>query len=253
MDISGSALRTGGEPFTAAKAKAFAASGVRPVQAYAMSELGYAALGCGDVMDGTDMHLVSDTVAAIQREKKVGNGDETVPAFVYTTLQPTSSTLMLNMESGDYGRLEERRCGCVLDDLGLFTHLLDVRSYDKLTSEGVTFMGADLYQLVEEFLPARFGGHPNDYQLVEEEMERGLPRVSVLVAPSVGDVAEDEVVAEVLSWLGRLDRGGPIMAEQWRQGGTLRVMRRDAFAAGGRKILPLHILHTSARRSSIDA
>ena len=56
-----------------------------------------------------------------------------------------------------------------LAELGFTTHLHTVRSYEKLTSGGVMFMGSMLHELLEETLPARFGGSPLDYQLVEEE------------------------------------------------------------------------------------
>ena len=81
---------------------------------------------------------------------------------------------MLNVESDDYGVLERRHCGCPLDAAGLDLHMHTIRSWEKLTSEGMTLGGADLIRLVEEILPARFGGAPTDWQLVEEE-EEGLP------------------------------------------------------------------------------
>ena len=70
-----------------------------------------------------------------------------------------------------------------------------------LTSEGVTFLGSELLSLVEEVLPARFGGQVGDYQLAEEEID-GQVRVCILVAPDVGAVDEDEVIATVLDALG---------------------------------------------------
>ena len=82
---------------------------------------------------------------------------------------------MINVESDDYGVLVKRDCGCPFGSLGFDQHLHGIRSYDKLTSEGMTFLGGELITLVEEILPARFGGHPTDYQFVEEE-EGGLKR-----------------------------------------------------------------------------
>ena len=38
---------------------------------------------------------------------------------------------------------------------------------------------------MERVLPARFGGSPLDYQLMEEEDERGFTRLSLLVSPKL--------------------------------------------------------------------
>jgi hypothetical protein len=148
---------------------------------------------------------------------------------------------MLNTESGDYGELDQRECGCHLERLGLRTHLTGLGSYEKLTSEGVSFMRNELYALIEEVLPARYGGHGTDYQLVEEE-EQGLTRVSIIVSPYIGEVDEQALIATVLQTLGRYFEGGDRMANEWRRGETLRVVRREPFASGSRKILPLYVM-----------
>jgi len=96
---------------------------------------------------------------------------------------------------------------------------------------------------VEEVLPARFGGHPTDYQFVEEE-EGGLPKVNIIVSPRVGGFSEEAVVATVFQALSAVP-GGDIMSEQWRQAETLRVVNREPYVTASAKILPLHILHKS--------
>jgi hypothetical protein len=89
-------------------------------------------------------------------------------------------------------------------------------------------------------LPARFGGAPTDYQLVEEEVD-GLPKVSVVIRPRVGDVDDNEVVSTVLASLGS-EPHNRLMAEVWRDGDTLSVVRREPYVTPAAKILPLHIL-----------
>jgi hypothetical protein len=147
---------------------------------------------------------------------------------------------MLNAEVGDHGVLTRRRCGCLLDALGLDLHVHDIRSYEKLTSEGMNFYGADLIRLVEETLPSRFGGGPGDYQVVEEEVE-GLPRMSVVVSPRVGPVDEEAILAAAADEL----RSGPahhgMMSEVWRDAQTIRVVRREPHATASAKVLPLHV------------
>ncbi len=103
-------------------------------------------------------------------------------------------------------------------------------------------MGSELVTLLEVVLPGRFGGIPTDYQLVEEE-EGGLQKVSLLVSPRVGTLDEEAVVSTVLRSLGACPPGAKrTMAELWREGQTLRVVRREPYATGSAKILPLHIL-----------
>jgi hypothetical protein len=102
-------------------------------------------------------------------------------------------------------------------------------------------------RLIEEVLPARFGGGPIDYQLVEDE-EDGLPKVSVVVAPGVGPVDEDEVVRTVLEGLAAEASQKRMMAEIWRDGQTVRVLRRAPYATGAGKVQPLHVL---ARRAQV--
>ncbi len=240
LDIGGTFFRLGGEPFTAAKADVIARSGVRAVSNYAMSEVGRVGVACATPAALDDLHVMTDRLAVIQREHTVAPG-ASVPALLYTTLHPTAPKLMLNYESDDYGTLEQRDCGCLLGELGLSTHVHDVRSYEKLTSEGITFMGSDVIVLLDEVLPARFGGQPTDYQLVEEEVE-GAPKVSVIISPAVGDVDNRAVIETVLNTLGAGRGWKRIMADVWRDGDTLRVVRREPYATGAGKILPLHVL-----------
>lgn len=240
LDISGTFFRFGGEPFTTAKAQVVAEMGSRAVCHYSMAEIGNIGIACANQSDIDDVHLLTDKVAVIQRPKFIGAGELSVEALVYTTILPSCPKLMLNVESDDYGILKDRVCGCPIGELGFSKHLSSIRSYEKLTSGGVTFLGTELLRLVEEVLPARFGGHATDYQLVEEE-EGGLTKVNILVSPQVGNVSEKAVVDTIFQTL-KLYPGGDIMSDQWRQGQTLRVDRREPYVTGSAKVLPLHIL-----------
>jgi hypothetical protein len=150
---------------------------------------------------------------------------------------------MLNVESDDYGVLEERDCGCPIGALGLRLHLHTIRSYEKLTSEGMNFVGTELLTLIEQVLPGRFGGGPADYQLVESEVG-GLPKVSLLVSPRVGAIDEVEVARTVLETLGSGPGYRDMMATLWRDGDTLRIERREPYETGQAKILPLQIVRS---------
>ncbi len=239
LDISGTFFRFGGEPYTEAKAEVVAQAGAQAACHYTMGETGRIGSACGAPTALDDVHLLRDRLAILQRDRRVDESGLTVGALHYTTLTPSSPRLMINVESDDYGVLEERDCGCVLGELGLKWHLHRIRSYEKLTSEGNHFLGSDLLALVDEILPRRFGGDPTDYQLVEEEVG-GLPRVSVVIRPHLGDVPEREVVSAIVEFL-RSEPRNRLMAEVWDQGDTLRVVRREPSLTTAAKILPLHI------------
>ena len=243
IDISGTLFYVYGEPFTSGKAAVLASVGASAVVAYAMSEVGgLVAITCPNATELDDAHLFTDKLAVIQRDRTVAPG-ESVGALLLTSIQPDCPRLLLNADTGDYATISTRSCDCLMGRLGLNTHLHGIRSYEKLTSEGITFAGSRLYELVEEVLPARFGGGVNDYQLVEEEHEDALSRVSVVVSPRVGDVDEAAVIATVLEALEitHARQGGATMADTWRQGGNLQVVRREPYETRA-KVLPLQVL-----------
>jgi hypothetical protein len=239
LDISGTFFRFGGEPYTEGKAKVIEESGSTAVCHYTMAETGRIGVACGTPTELDEVHLLTDKLAVLQREKVVGATGVKVGALHYTTLLPSSSKLMINVESDDYGVIEERPCGCPFGELGLTLHLHGIRSYEKLTSEGNHFLGSDLLALVDEVLPARFGGTPTDYQLVEEEVN-GLPKVGIVIRPHLGEILEEDVVSAVLTFLGS-QRRNRLMAEVWRDGQTLGVVRREPYMTAAAKILPLHM------------
>jgi hypothetical protein len=246
-DISGTVFYCGGEPLTAGKAAVMERVGARGIVQYGMSESGVLGFRCGAPSQPDDMHVMAQKLAVLQRPKQVARG--LTVQVLYVTLPLTSAPkLMLNVESGDCGVIEQRDCGCAWQDLGLTTHIHTVRSYEKLSSEGVMFMGSMLYEVLEETLPSVFGGGPADYQLVEEE-EDGLPRVTLLVAPRVGPVDEDAVVETFFRAVSFSDWSRR-QADQWRHSGTLRVRRREPYGTRAGKTLPLHVLGTAAPADS---
>jgi hypothetical protein len=241
LDIAGSFFVLVGEPYTAAKAALVAATGSCAASHYAMSETGLIGVACQDTETPDDVHLLTDKIATIERERESGPGGAVSGALLHTTLLPSSPKLMLNVESGDYGVRERRVCGCGAVSSRLDQHLHTIRSYEKLTSEGMSFLGGDLVNLVEHVLPARFGGHPNDYQFVEREQD-GLPRVTLLIRPSVGVVDHDDVLHAVLSlWSGH-GPGQDMMADVWEQSHTLRIARGEPHETPGGKVLALQTL-----------
>jgi hypothetical protein len=214
-----------------------------------MQEAGNIAIPCADPLFPDDMHVMKERICVLHEPRRLEWGLD-VDALFHTSLLTSAPKLMLNVESGDYGTLEDRDCGCLWSDLGFRTHLHSVRSYEKLTSGSVMFMGSMLHKLLEETLPSRFGGSPLDYQLVEEE-EDGVPRVSVVVSPRVGPVSEIEVVKTVLDSLGFADWSRR-RADLWRQNNTLRVQRREPYATSAGKTLPLQVLGRAGQPGPVE-
>jgi hypothetical protein len=239
LDISGTVFRMGGEPYTEGKARVIAEAGCRGFVHYSMAELGRIGLACGTPEGLDDVHVLNDKLAVIERPVTARGGGGTVNALFMTSIHPASPKILLNVDSGDYARLTRRRCGCGFGALGFDCHLRDIRSHEKLTSEGMHFVGDELVAIIEHLLPSRFGGHSIDYQFVERE-ESGLTKVDLLVSPRLGTLDEGRILAAVLE---RLAEGGPaqaMMASRWRAGGTLRIARRDPYTSSTAKVLTLH-------------
>ena len=223
VDLAGVVFWTGGEPMTVAKRDAIAASGARVLSSYHMKEAGMIGAACLAPHGPNDQHVMTPHVALVQGRREVLG--RPVDALLVTQLLPTSPKVLMNVETDDYGVLERRRCGCPLDELGLHLHVRDVRSYAKLTTEGVTLVGSDLEQVLERDLPARFGGSPLDYQLVEEEDADGASRVCLRVSPEVPIADEAEVVAALRQALGRASIAADLAVRAWSHAGAIRIER----------------------------
>jgi hypothetical protein len=231
-----------GEPLTPARRDVIEASGAEVVQTYGFAEGGPVASQCpnrGDAPD--DVHVYLDAFAITQRPRETVGGQR-VDALLLTALRPAAPKILLNTEIGDCGVLEERDCGCLFDEVGYRTHLHTIRSFEKLTGEGMTILAADLHHVLERGLPSRFGGTVTDYQLVEQEDGRGLVRYSLFVSPEV-KVADDGVLAAAfLEELGKLKIQYPFMVSLWSRADVLRVVRQRPLQSARGKTMPFRTL-----------
>ncbi len=239
LDISGTFFRTGGEPLSPGKIAVFSAAGCQAACHYSLAEVGRLGHACGNPETADEVHVATDKVALLERPVSRGPG-EPLPGLFVTSLLPHAPKILLNVELGDYAVRSARPCGCAWEALGFTDHLHTIRSYEKLTTDGMHFVGADLLDLVERVLPSRFGGDATDYQFVEEE-EGGLTRVSLVVSPRVPLREPAELVRTVLDELGSHGRGNRMMATIWQNGGTLQVVRRDPHVTRVGKIHALHV------------
>lgn len=203
VNLNGLIFQGSGEPLTSVKNKEIESSGAKFILSYVFSEVGSAGSLCLRSSTVDDIHLFKYALALISYERKVI--DEYVDAFLFTTLLPSAPKILLNVESGDYGIIETKNCGCPYDSLGFYEHIHHIRSFEKLTGEGITFYGTDLIRILEEILPSEFGGTSLDYQLIEEDDEKGITHLIVLVSPKVGAIDENRLIQTILN---ELKKGG---------------------------------------------
>ena len=260
IDLTGAAIMAGGEPPTPTKVREITRTGARWIPIYPFSEYGTVGVGCANPEDENDLHLLDDGLALIQYPRQIPGSSIMVDAFNYTTLLPTAPKLFLNVESDDYGVIEERACGCLLESYGFSRHLRHVRSFSKLTGEGGTLIGSEMIRILEDVLPARFGGSALDYQLMEEEDERGFTRLSLLVHPDIQIDDEAAVIEAVLDALQQESAGpgqGSLAAEMtrsiWKQANTLQVKRKPPILTSHGKMMPLYVVRTSRDSNSTES
>jgi phenylacetate-coenzyme A ligase PaaK-like adenylate-forming protein len=241
-------MRVSAEPFTPAKAEVVRGAGCTAMSWYATGEAGIIGLPCGARAQVDEVHMMSDKLALIRRERKIGAG-QAVLVNVYTSLVASTPKLMLNFVSDDYAEVGARPCGCALESLGYTTHMHTIRSWEKLTSEGMTFAGHDLIRVIEEILPGRFGGSPANYQFVESERD-GLAKVDLLVSPRLGEIDQEAALAAVLGFLDQANNAQANWADRWRQGNTLAVVRQEPIATSASKVLALHVTRGKEERKA---
>jgi hypothetical protein len=241
LDLAGVEMTLLGEPITAARLAAIARAGAHAIPAYGSGEAGLIANGCLAPAAADDVHVYRDLQAFIQPGPAAATAGLPARALLISSLRPTAALVLLNVSMGDQAEMDERACGCPLAELGWTTHLSGIRSYEKLTAGGMTFLDTDIIRVLEDVLPRRFGGGPTDYQLVEEEDAAGRPRVRLLVHPGVGPLDAAAVADAFLAAIGGGSGAERVMELEWRQARLLEVERQVPRAAPSGKIAHLHL------------
>jgi hypothetical protein len=229
----------GGEPPTPAKVARIRESGAGYVPHYAGSDVGLVGLGCANPANESDVHFLEDGLAVLQVPHRIPALDREVDAYCFTTLRPTAGRLLLNVEIDDFGALERRSCGCPFEGLGFGTHMWGIRSYRKLTGEGINLLDGEMVRILEEVLPGRYGGGPHDYQLHEREDPDGYTRLVVVVDPRVDLPDEETVIGVILDTMARGSLYADSAREHWQQANTFRIEREAPKWVGRGKFPPL--------------
>jgi hypothetical protein len=106
-----------------------------------------------------------------------------------------------------------------------------------------------MVRILEEVLPAKFGGSPLDYQLVEEEDEQGLTRLTLLLSPKLQIDDESAVVAAIKQSLKADSINSEMTEALWSQAGALRIKRAEPVLSARGKLMPLHLVRRSETSS----
>ncbi len=183
-----------------------------------------------------------DAFAIIQRDGVFADEDRS-DAILFSALRPACPKIMVNTEIGDSAGLDCRPCDCLFGELGYIQRLSHIRSFKKLTGEGMTVRGADLYPIVEEVLPRRFGGLPGHYQFVEGQGSDGLAQYRLIVSPEVGPVDTEAVRTAFIQELRAMEKSYRHMVDLWSAAGAVTVVRRSPYATGMGKVLPFRTLN----------
>ena len=239
--LDGARIGLTGEPVTASRRSLIRAAGVEVIPAYVTTESGRVGDGCLAPAAPDDVHLFDDLHAVLQPGETGARPGLPPRALLVSSLRASAPLFLLNASLGDQAVLVERRCGCPLEALGWTTHVHTIRSYEKLTAGGMTFLDVDVIRVLDEELPARFGGGPTHYQVVEDRAEDGEPRVRLLIDPAVGPVDVQAVAATFMAAIAPGTGAERMMGAVWRDAGLLRVERRAPLQTTSGKILHLHL------------
>ena len=240
FELRGAQFTVTGEPLTAARLAAVERAGASASARYAVTECGAVGFGCLAPSAADDVHLLHDLHALIQPGAEPADPALRPTSLLLTSLRPTTPFLMLNVSMGDQAEVLERACGCPLERVGWTTHLHTIRSQEKLTAGGMTFLDTDVIRILEEVLPARFGGGPTDYQLLEQEGPDGQPALRLLVNASVGPIDSAAVAEHFLAAMGAGSGPEQVATLLWRDANLLRVETARLRTTPAGKILHLH-------------
>jgi len=239
LDLTGAQLMLTAETTTPARLAAVRQTGAEAVSNYGSSETGFIGYGCLAAEVADDVHLFQDVHAVVQPGSASLGAVLPPKALLVTSLRDTAPLILLNVSLGDQATMTRRSCGCPQERLGWPTHLHTISSHEKLTVGGLTVLDADVIRILEQVLPARFGGGLADYQLLDQGGSDGQVRLRLLVDPSVGAIDVEALREAFIAEISTLP-GGSMTPFLWRAPGLLCVERRRPVRTATGKIHHVH-------------
>lgn len=236
-DISGTLFFSGGETLTDAKRQVIESAGAEVFPAYWIAEIGQIGHSCRRMNHGDCVHVFRDSVAVIDHLVRAPYSTLEVRSLLFTTLQPHAANILINVDMQDAGLIETRKCDCVFSRMGFSQQISEIGSYGKLTGHGMTLVGVDT--VLERELPARFGGQPGDYQLVERE---GVcqTELSLRVSRRVREQSPEAIRQYFLRAL-RQREGGALASRVWEHVNAVEVVFAEPTLTRAGKLLSLHL------------
>lgn len=238
LDIAGTVCEVSGEAITEAKRDIYSAVGMRAYPRYVATEVGTLGAGCPH-LDGNSVHIYSDSVAVIANRRPAPLLDTEVNSLLLTSTNPLAGRVYINLEVDDCGEIGTANCGCLHSQLGYTRVIREVHSFGKLTGHSTTLVGTDVVRLLESRLPARFGGGPGDYQLVERQGESQV-EMKLRVSPRTGVTDVDAVRAYFLDEV-RTVFGGSLSRREWEHAGNFDVIVAEPLRTRTGKVLSLDL------------
>lgn len=248
LDIRGTLFLVSGESLTDAKRAVIEQAGGEPFARYGVSEMGFVGHGCRHMTKGDCVHLYGNSLAAITHRRTAPLTDIQVDSLHYTTLLPTAPLFLINFEVNDSGVLERTDCDCEFSRIGFQWRIRDIFSFGKMTGHGMTMMGTELVRLLEQVLPARLGGRPGDFQLIEHEGS-AQTTVELRVSPRVRGSSPEKIRECFLEEI-RLVYGGSLAGRVWRHAEALDVVLAEPVITNSGKVNPLHLLGQTAKKAA---
>ena len=241
VDLRGAHFTMASEPATPARLAAVLATGAEARPVYAITDFGPVGYGCLRPEASDDVHLLRDIHGVIQAGPDGARFGLPPAALLLTSLRRTTPFVTDQSLRGRPRGPVRSRLRLPLEAVGWTSHLWQVRSFEKLTAGGMTFLSSDVVRVLEEALPARFGGGPTDYQFVEEETADARTHLRLLVHPRVGPVDSEALVDVFLAELGRGSDAERVMSLSWRAAGLVTVQRQAPRPTEAGKVLHLHL------------
>ncbi len=240
IDIAGTIFLGGGEALTPGKLSVFEAAGSRAFASYVSEELVHIGMSCQG-LHGNSVHLLEDSIAAIAYRRPSLFGEGAVDSLHFTTLAPHASLVFINIEMDDEGCFEQASCDCAFSRAGFKTLITNIRSFGKMSAQGMTFHGTELQTVIEKEMPARLGGGPGDYQLVECEGVNQQTQMRLYVSPRAG-LRDPARARETFLDLMRPRWGGALATRWWEHSGAIEAVIAEPLATPSGKVHAVRLL-----------
>jgi phenylacetate-coenzyme A ligase PaaK-like adenylate-forming protein len=247
LDLTGCSALTAGEALTEAKRRVIESSGMTVYSSYGTTDFGGIGMPCAQMTEGNCGHVMKHAIALVSRKQETAWTDTAVNSLYATSLLPQSARIFINAEIGDTGVIESATCDCLFSKLGFDLQVRDIAAISKVTAQGVTIEISELVPLLEEALPARFGGHPGDYQLCETEAGSQTELV-LRISPGVSKASAEEILTHFLGEV-KCVYGGSLSVVSWLHSSGIRAEVAPPILAATGKFRAVRLLGVSAARA----